>query len=166
MNVLRQTLQAWFTFYDGYDPLFTWWSGEPYKEAGKALEEYAKFPREKLLGAPATVLDAVSGGGVGAVWGVPVLGSDVSEVAGRPDSLNFHLEKMTPEECVDFLVNRVGHERDNASGEVRRSFDGNYGALYQAAYMLGGLQLRALHRELVGTKRSLTREYAAAWRFY
>src|SRR5688500_20258154 len=26
-------------------------------------------------------------------------------------SLSFHLEKMTPQECIDLLVNRVGHER-------------------------------------------------------
>src|SRR5260370_28737132 len=37
-------------------------------------------------------------------------------------SLNFHLGKMTPQECIDFLVDRVGHERDNATAEVRRSF--------------------------------------------
>ena len=55
---------------------------------------------------------------------------------------------MTPQECIDLLVNRIGHERDNATAEVRRSFTG-YGPLYQAAYLLGGLQLRALHRELV-----------------
>ena len=64
-------------------------------------------------------------------------------------SLNFHLGKMTPEECVNLLVDRIGHERANAEGEVRRSFDGNYSPLYQAAYLLGGLQLRALHDELV-----------------
>ena len=27
---------------------------------------------------------------------------------------------------------------------------GDYGPMYQAAYMLGGLQLRTLHQELVG----------------
>jgi uncharacterized protein (DUF885 family) len=48
-------------------------------------------------------------------------------------SLSFHLEKMTPQEAVDFLVERVGHERDNAAAEVRRSFAGDYGPLYQIA---------------------------------
>lgn len=110
-------------------------------------------------------------------------------------SLSFHLGKMTPEECIDFLVHKVGHERDNAAGEVRRSFeDDSYGPLYQIAYMLGGLQIRALHRDLVengqmtnrqfhdailqenaipiemirasltGTK--LTRDFKPSWRFY
>jgi uncharacterized protein (DUF885 family) len=108
-------------------------------------------------------------------------------------SLKFHLEKMTAAECVDFLVDRVGHERDNATGEVRRSFESSYSPLYQAAYMLGALQLRALYRELVTsgkmtprafhdavlqensipiemvraslTHQPLTRDYKSQWRF-
>jgi hypothetical protein len=74
-------------------------------------------------------------------------------------SLSFHLEKMTPQECVDFLVNRVGHERENALAEVRRSFAGDYGPLYQIAYMLGGLQFRTLHKDLVGSKRMTDRQF-------
>ena len=34
-------------------------------------------------------------------------------------SLSFHLEKMTPQECIDLLVKKVGHERDNATAEVQ-----------------------------------------------
>jgi hypothetical protein len=64
-------------------------------------------------------------------------------------SINFHLGKWTPEQCVDFLVERVGHERASATGEVRRSFNGTFPPMYQAGYMLGALQLRELHRELV-----------------
>jgi uncharacterized protein (DUF885 family) len=74
-------------------------------------------------------------------------------------SLSFHLEKMTPQECIDFLVDRVGHERDNATGEVRRSFSGDYGPLYQCAYLLGGMQLRALHRELVESGKMTNRAF-------
>ncbi len=64
-------------------------------------------------------------------------------------SLSFHLGLMTPIECVDFLVENVGFERLGAEGEVRRSFGGAYPPLYQAAYMLGGLQFRNLRQELV-----------------
>jgi hypothetical protein len=66
-------------------------------------------------------------------------------------SLRFHLGTMTPQECIDFLVERVGHERANAAAEVRRSFNGSYPPLYQLAYMMGGLQFKALHHELVGS---------------
>ncbi|MBW3552685.1 MAG: DUF885 domain-containing protein [Gemmatimonadetes bacterium] len=74
-------------------------------------------------------------------------------------SLSFHLERMTPQEAVDFLVERVGHERANAEAEVRRSFNGSYPPLYQAGYMLGGLQFRALHRDLVESGRMSEREF-------
>ena len=66
-------------------------------------------------------------------------------------SLNYHLEKMTPQQCIDLLVDKVGHERANAEAEVRRSFTGRYGPLYQIAYMIGGLQFYSLKKELVDT---------------
>lgn len=74
-------------------------------------------------------------------------------------SLSFHLERMTPQEAVDFLVDRVGHERANAEAEVRRSFAGSYPPLYQVAYMIGGMQFRALQRELVESGRMTDREF-------
>ncbi|KAH0370443.1 hypothetical protein KCU65_g2562, partial [Aureobasidium melanogenum] len=64
-------------------------------------------------------------------------------------SLKFHMNQMTPQECIDYLVDKVGHERATAEGEVRRSFNGDYNALYQAGYMLGALQIYALRKEMV-----------------
>ena len=109
-------------------------------------------------------------------------------------SLQFHTGQWSPQESIDFLVDRVGHERDNATAEVRRSFQGGYGPLYQAGYLLGGLQLRALRRELVESgqltntqfhdeilrqgnmpialirlavgQQRLTRDMAVDWKFY
>ncbi|HEX7025011.1 MAG TPA: DUF885 family protein [Gemmatimonadales bacterium] len=74
-------------------------------------------------------------------------------------SLRFHLGEMTPEQAIDFLVDRVGHERANATAEVRRSFNGSYPPLYQIAYMNGGLQFRALHQDLVGSGRMTDRAF-------
>ena len=72
-------------------------------------------------------------------------------------SLNFQLGRWSPQECVDFLVDRVGHERANAEAEVRRSA----GAvpLYQLAYLIGGLQFRALYQDLVTSGRMSSREF-------
>jgi hypothetical protein len=64
-------------------------------------------------------------------------------------SMKFHLGEWSPQQCIDFLVARVGFERANAIGEVRRSFDTSYGPLYQAAYLLGGIQIRSLRHDLV-----------------
>jgi hypothetical protein len=109
-------------------------------------------------------------------------------------SLNYHLGNWTPQQCIDFLVDRVGHERANAEGEVRRSFKGDYSPLYQVAYLTGGLQLMSLKRELVDggkmtykqfhdavmkenampiemvratlTNQALTRDFTTQWKFY
>ncbi|RQO78046.1 DUF885 domain-containing protein [Pedobacter sp. KBW01] len=109
-------------------------------------------------------------------------------------SLNYHLGKWTPQQCIDFLVDRVGHERANAEGEVRRSFQGGYSPLYQVAYLTGGLQLFALKKELVDsgkmsfkafhdavikqnlipveliratlTNQNLNRDFTTSWHFY
>lgn len=74
-------------------------------------------------------------------------------------SLNYHLGRWTPQQCIDFLVDRVGHERANAEGEVRRSFTGDYGPLYQLAYMIGGLQFYAMKKELVDSGKMTYKQY-------
>jgi hypothetical protein len=74
-------------------------------------------------------------------------------------SLNYHLGKWTPQECVDFLVDRVGHERANAEGEVRRSFVGSYAPLYQLAYMMGALEIRSLQKEMVKSGKMTLKEF-------
>ncbi|HYC71258.1 MAG TPA: DUF885 family protein [Opitutaceae bacterium] len=74
-------------------------------------------------------------------------------------SLRFHLGEWTPEQCVDFLVDRVGHDRHTATGEVRRSFNGDYSPLYQVAYMMGAIQLRSLFAELVESGKMREKEF-------
>lgn len=74
-------------------------------------------------------------------------------------SLNYHLGKWTPEQCIDFLVDRVGHERANAAGEVRRSFADHYPPLYQLAYLTGGRQFYALKKELVDSGKMTYKQY-------
>jgi len=74
-------------------------------------------------------------------------------------SLKFHLGKMTPQEMVDFLVDRVGHEKLGATSEVRRFIGGDYSPVYQCGYMIGGLQIRALHGELVQTKKMTEHQF-------
>jgi uncharacterized protein (DUF885 family) len=108
-------------------------------------------------------------------------------------SLRFHMGEWNAAQCIAYLVERVGHEPNSATAEVRRSIIGGYSPLYQAAYMLGGLQLRALRQQLVAsgqmslrafhdailrensmpiemlraamTDVKLSREYATNWRF-
>ncbi len=74
-------------------------------------------------------------------------------------TMNFHLGKWTPQKCVQFLIDNVGFESENALAEVRRSFDGSVGPLYQCAYLMGGLQFRAMHHELVDSHKMSDREF-------
>ena len=74
-------------------------------------------------------------------------------------TLNFHLGNWTPQQCVQSLIDNVGFERENALAEVRRSFDGSVGPLYQCAYLMGALQFRAMHKELVDSKKMTDREF-------
>jgi len=74
-------------------------------------------------------------------------------------TLKFHLGEMEPDAMVKFLIDRVGHESFGAKSEVRRYIKGDFSPLYQAGYMLGGLQLRALHGERVGEGRMSEKQF-------
>jgi uncharacterized protein (DUF885 family) len=77
-------------------------------------------------------------------------------------SLSFHLGQMTADEAVDFLVDRIGHERDNATVEAKAHLSGRaYGGrpLAQISYLFGGLQIRALSRELVDSGKMTPKDF-------
>ncbi|TVY46005.1 hypothetical protein LOCC1_G004676 [Lachnellula occidentalis] len=74
-------------------------------------------------------------------------------------SIKFHLGQMSPQECIDLLVDKVGHERATAEGEVRRSFAGDYSPLYQAGYMLGALQIYSLRKEVVDSGKMTEKQF-------
>src|SRR5215510_6275676 len=50
INGLRGSLRNWYTFYNGYDPMFTWWNEEPYKALDQSLTNYAAFITERIVG--------------------------------------------------------------------------------------------------------------------
>lgn len=110
-------------------------------------------------------------------------------------SVKYHIGEWTPRQCVDYLVQEVGHEYANAHAEVKRSFEEEeYGPLYQLAYLTGGLQLMRIHHELVDSgkmtniefhdrvikenhlpmemmratliNQKLNRDYKTCWKFY
>ncbi len=74
-------------------------------------------------------------------------------------SLKYHLGQMTPQEMIDFLVDRVGHERMGATSEVRRYIGPDYSPLYQCGYMVGAIQVRALHREMVESGKLTDKQF-------
>jgi hypothetical protein len=74
-------------------------------------------------------------------------------------TMSFHLGKWTPQQCVQYLIDNVGFDSENDLAEVRRSFDGSVGPLYQIAYLMGALQFRELHHELVDSHKMTDRQF-------
>ncbi|NOT60230.1 MAG: DUF885 family protein, partial [Acidobacteria bacterium] len=65
LNALRNTLRDWFGYYNGYDPLFTWWVEAPYKQVDAALQSYATHLRERIAGVKADDTEAIIGNPIG-----------------------------------------------------------------------------------------------------
>ncbi len=83
---LTEALESWFEFHRGYDPMFTWWTEVPYKQAAKALASYRTALREKGVG-------IVAGGDE------PIVGTPIGRDALVAD-LASELIPYTPEELL------------------------------------------------------------------
>jgi hypothetical protein len=53
LDDLQESLKTWFDFYNGYDPIFTWWTENPYRKVDQDLKDYSKYLRENLAGVTA-----------------------------------------------------------------------------------------------------------------
>ena len=78
-------------------------------------------------------------------------------------SLNYHLGNWTPQQCINLLIEKAGLEKFSAEAEVRRSFTGGYGPLYQLAYMIGALQLNGLYEEAVTSGKMSEKDFNDAY---
>jgi len=101
LAALRNNLKDWYNFYHGYDPVFTWWTSEPYQETDKALEGYVQFLRERLAGVH-TGLPATSGGGRGGRGG----GSGAPAAANPPQTPNPAPQSDSTDDIVGDPVGR------------------------------------------------------------
>ena len=68
LNAGSRTLQNWYEFYHGYDPMVGWWIEAPYKQLNTALADYSKYLRQKVAG-------------LGDDENAPVLGSPIGRAA-------------------------------------------------------------------------------------
>src|ERR1041385_5060668 len=122
INSLRGNLRNWYTFYNGYDPLFTWWNEEPYKALDQAMNNYATFITEKIVGirtegvnqTPAGPNRGPGGGGGGGQGGgqnfqrpTSARAGDSSDIVGDPigreallSELRSEMIPYTPEEII------------------------------------------------------------------
>src|SRR5215468_1586306 len=87
VNSLRGALRTWYGYYNGYDPLFSWWVEEPYKAVDQSLGTYGAFLSERMAGlrraeGPPTMAEARPGGGPGGGRGGAGAGAGRGEGSG------------------------------------------------------------------------------------
>ncbi len=90
---LRHTLRETISLSEGYDPLFTWWTAEPFKAADKAIEGYETFLREKVVGLK---LDDKT----------TIVGDPIGRDALKAD-LDSAMIPYTPEELISIAEKRI-----------------------------------------------------------
>src|SRR5205807_1224837 len=124
INGLRGNLRNWYTFYNGYDPVFTWWNEEPYKSLDETLTSYASFLSERVVGLRSAISQGQTGqqggqrpggGAGGAAQGggfqrpgvATARPGDTSDIIGDPIGHNALLSELqsemipyTPEELI------------------------------------------------------------------
>src|SRR4051794_1343782 len=117
INGLRGNLRNWYTFYNGYDPMFTWWNEEPYKSLDQSLTNYASFLTERVVGirsaessstqTPAGPNPRPGGGGGQRPGGNNARPGDSSDIIGDPIGreallveLRSEMIPYTPEEII------------------------------------------------------------------
>jgi hypothetical protein len=66
LGSLRRTLRDWYTYYSGYNPLFTWWAETAYIRADEAIAAHVDVIREDLAGILGSDQDPIIGDPIGA----------------------------------------------------------------------------------------------------
>src|SRR5471032_1041678 len=65
---IRNVVNQWYSYYQGYDPMFTWWVENPMSKIDESLNSYARTIRQRIVGIPVAG-GAVAGGGGRAAGG-------------------------------------------------------------------------------------------------
>ncbi|MEP6779327.1 MAG: hypothetical protein ABJC26_05510, partial [Gemmatimonadaceae bacterium] len=110
LAALRSTITGWYRYYDGYDPLFSWWVKAPYGKLDSAMNRYVRTLRERVVGLPAAnqaVASAAGGGGRGGRGGGgsdanndgPIIGDPIGAEGLKADFAH-EMIPYTPEELI------------------------------------------------------------------
>lgn len=122
VGALPDALRTWFTFYIGYDPLFTWCAAEDYRTTDAALQAYSTSLSERVVGLrPAPSASAHAGAastamgrganGARGTYGVPTAtnaqAGDTNDIVGDPigrdallNELKYEMIPYTPEQLL------------------------------------------------------------------
>src|SRR6185295_10996517 len=111
INGLRNTLRNWYTFYNGYDPVFTWWNEEPYKALDQSLTNYGQFLSERVVGIRSESSGQTQGGRG------PAGGTGTGAVAGAGGGFQRSTSAARPGDASDIVGDPIG--RDALISELR-----------------------------------------------
>ena len=107
---LRNTLTSWYRFYQGYDPVFTWWIKNPFETVDRDLQRYRSAIREHLVGLDSDNDEAVIGDPIGR--------------EALLEELDYEMIAYTPEELLEIAE----HQFTWCEAEMRKaSSDLGYG---------------------------------------
>jgi hypothetical protein len=96
IDEIRNVTGNWYRYYDGYDPLFTWWAKDPYKKLDESLTRYARTLRERVVGFKSTELEAT---GAAKPNTGPIIGDPIGR-KGLDEDLEYEMIPYTPEELI------------------------------------------------------------------
>ena len=65
LDQIRNTVGVWYRYYNGYDPLFSWWATNPYQKLDEAMRRYATTIRTRVVGIQPAPVVAAAGSGSG-----------------------------------------------------------------------------------------------------
>ena len=105
---LRASMTTWFNFSNGYDPLFTWWMGQPYQQLDAALA-YSGFLRELQVPDRAAELPAAA----------PIAPAAAPALAEVPDLTA--LIALPQDEMTAVVQRFIGTNRPPAAGAATNS---------------------------------------------
>jgi uncharacterized protein (DUF885 family) len=63
---LQEVLKRWHSYYEGYQPDFSWWMKKPYEDSAKQLDDYAKYLRGDIAHVQGKDEDPLVGEPIGA----------------------------------------------------------------------------------------------------
>src|SRR5688572_21502209 len=90
---IHRVVTNWYRFYDGYDPIFTWWAKDPYKKLDEALTKYSRAIRERVVGFKPTQGQAASANDG------PIIGDPIG-AEGLKGDLEYEMIPYTPQELI------------------------------------------------------------------
>src|SRR5215203_2518971 len=92
IDAIHRVTTNWYKYYDQYDPMFTWWTKDPYKKLDEAMTRYSRTIRERVVGFKAREGNPSANDG-------PIIGNPIG-AEGLKGDLEYEMIPYTPQELI------------------------------------------------------------------